>query len=41
MNTFVTYFFLIVGAIWVYRLLSYFYGNDDTKTSKSYRVKRY
>ncbi len=41
MNTFVTYFFLIVGAIWIYRLLSYFYGNDTTKTSKSYKVKRY
>ncbi|RAJ06968.1 hypothetical protein LX64_02096 [Chitinophaga skermanii] len=38
MHVFVINFFLIVFALWVYRLLSYFFGKDESKASKaSYR----
>lgn len=37
MNTYVIYFFLVVTAIWCYRLLAYFYDRDENK-GKSYRT---
>ncbi len=39
MNTYVIYFFLVVTAIWLYRLLAYFYDDRNEKASgKQYKT---